>query len=185
MDGDDSQLQEVPNSDLAATDSLSVPGYCPGMSEETAEELVDRLRSRGVRITAPRRAVLVALLEAGSHVNAETLHARVQARHPDISHSSIYRTMDLLTELGIVTHVHLGHGPAEFHLVEDAHSHLVCNGCGAVTDVDQSVSGPFVEAIADTFGFALDLRHFALTGWCRECRPPARDEGTTCEDGRP
>lgn len=140
-----------------------------GMAGVTTEELVDGLRRRGVRITAPRRAVLDALAEAGSHLTAEALHGLVQDRHPDISHSSIYRTMDLLSDLGIVTHVHLGHGPAEFHLAEEAHSHLVCNGCGAVTEVDRSVSDPFAGAVAERFGFHLDLRHFALTGWCREC----------------
>lgn len=140
------------------------------MAGATADDLVDGLRRRGVRITAPRRAVLEALVEVGSHVTAEALHSRVRARHPDISHSSIYRTLDLLTELGIVTHVHLGHGPAEFHLADDEHSHLVCNGCGAVTEVGCAVTDPFAATIADRFGFQLDLRHFALTGWCRACR---------------
>lgn len=139
------------------------------MAEVTTEELVDDLRRRGVRITAPRRAVLEALVEAGSHVTADALHERVQARHPDVSHSSIYRTMDLLADVGVVTHVHLGHGPAEYHLAEEAHSHLVCNGCGGVTEVDRSVSDPFADAVAERFGFRLDLRHFALTGWCRDC----------------
>lgn len=139
------------------------------MAEVTTEELVDDLRRRGVRITAPRRAVLEALVEAGSHVTADALHERVRARHPDVSHSSIYRTMDLLADVGIVTHVHLGHGPAEYHLADEAHSHLVCNGCGSVTEVDRSVSDPFADAVAERFGFRLDLRHFALTGWCRDC----------------
>lgn len=141
------------------------------MAAGTADDLVERLRRHGVRITAPRRAVAEALTEVGSHVTAEALHAHVRARHPHISHSSIYRTLDLLTDLGIVTHVHLGHGPAEFHLADDEHSHLVCNGCGAVIEVDCGVTDPFATAIAQRFGFQLDLRHFALTGWCRRCRP--------------
>lgn len=140
------------------------------MAEVTTDELVEALRRRDVRITAPRRAVLDALVDAGSHVTAEALHSLVQARHPDVSHSSIYRTMDLLTDLGIVTHVHLGHGPAEFHLAEEAHSHLVCNGCGAVIELEHSLSDPLATAVADRFGFEVDLRHFALTGWCRDCR---------------
>lgn len=144
------------------------------MAGGTADELVDGLRRRGVRITAPRRAVLDALVAAGSHVTAEALHVRVQALHPDISTSSIYRTMDLLTELGIATHVHVGHGPAQFHLAKDEHAHLACNGCGAVVQVDDALTQPFARTIEQRFGFALDLGHFALTGWCRDC-----------EDGRP
>ncbi len=141
------------------------------MVERTADELVERLRSRGLRMTATRRAVLEALVEAGSHVTAEDLHALVRSRNPDVSHSSIYRTMDLLSEQGIVVHVHLGHGPAEYHLADDTHAHLVCTGCGAVAEVDPAVSEPFADTIAERFGFALDLRHFALTGRCRTCEP--------------
>ncbi len=141
------------------------------MAELTVDALVDRLRSRGVRITAPRRSVLEALVATGSHVTAEALHVRVRAHHPDISPSSIYRTMDLLADLGIVNHVHLGHGPAEYHLTHEEHAHLVCNGCGAVVELDPAVSGPFASAVDDRLGFVVDLRHFALTGWCRDCRP--------------
>ena len=144
------------------------------MAQGTVEELVDGLRGRGVRITAPRRAVLEALVAAGSHLTAEALHALVQARHPDISHSSIYRTMALLADVGIVHHVHLGHGPAEYHLVTDAHTHLVCSGCDTVTELDGAITDPFAAAISARFGFEVDLRHFALTGRCSACRaePP-------------
>lgn len=141
------------------------------MVERTADELVERLRSRGLRMTATRRAVLEALVEAGSHATAEDLHALVRSRNPDVSHSSIYRTMDLLSDEGIVEHVHLGHGPAEFHLADDAHAHLVCTDCGVVAEVEPAVFGPFAGSIAERFGFALDLRHFALTGRCRTCQP--------------
>lgn len=141
------------------------------MAARTADELVAQLRSRGMRVTATRRAVLDVLLEIGSHVTADDLHARVRGRHPDVSHSSIYRTMDLLSELGIVVHVHLGHGPAQYHLADDVHAHLVCSGCGAVAEIEPATSDPFAEAVAARFGFALDLRHFALTGRCGDCQP--------------
>lgn len=141
------------------------------MVERTADEVIGQLRSLGVRITTTRRAVLDVLVAMGSHVTAEDLHARVRDRHPDVSHSSIYRTMDLLAELGIVVHVHLGHGPAEYHLADDVHAHLVCSGCGAVAEIEPALSDSFADVVADRFGFALDLRHFALTGRCRDCQP--------------
>lgn len=140
------------------------------MVERTADEVIGQLRSHGVRITTTRRVVLDVLLEMGSHVTADDLHARVRDRHPDVSHSSIYRTMDLLSELGIVVHVHLGHGPAEYHLADDVHAHLVCSGCGVIAQIEPSMSDPFAAAVAERFGFALDLRHFALTGRCRDCQ---------------
>lgn len=137
----------------------------------TVEDLVAELRTAGVRITAPRRMVLAALVEAGSHATAEELHRRVRRSHPDVSASSIYRTMELLAEHGVVQHVHLGHGPAQYHLADEEHAHLVCNGCGAVVELDRTVSAPFAHRVADELGFELDLGHFALTGWCARCRP--------------
>ena len=137
----------------------------------TVEDLVAELRTAGVRITAPRRMVLAALVEAGSHATAEELHRRVRRSHPDVSASSIYRTMELLAEHGVVQHVHLGHGPAQYHLADEEHAHLVCNGCGAVVELDRTVSAPFADRVADELGFELDLGHFALTGWCARCRP--------------
>jgi len=140
------------------------------MSGLSFEDLVSRLRASGVRITAPRRMVLAALAESGSHVTAEELHRRVRADHPEVSVSSVYRTMELLTDHGVVDHVHLGHGPAQYHLTQERHAHLVCNGCGAVSEVDASLSEPFAAEVERTLGFHLDLGHFALTGWCDVCR---------------
>ena len=143
----------------------------PGLS---VDELVERLRVAGVRITAPRRMVLSALVAAGSHVTAEELHRRVQRTHPEVSASSIYRTMELLADHGVVHHVHLGHGPAQYHLADEHHAHLVCNGCGTIVELDPAMSAPFAEQVARDLDFELDLGHFALTGWCTACRPAPR-----------
>lgn len=137
----------------------------------SVDELVSKLRTSGVRITAPRRMVIDALVESGSHVTADDLLRRVRRSHPEVSTSSIYRTMELLTDHGVVQHVHLGHGPAQYHLADEHHAHLVCNRCGAVTELDPDVSAPFAERVAQELGFELDLGHFALTGWCARCRP--------------
>ena len=137
------------------------------------DELVTRLRRRGVRMTAPRRAVLTVLTETGSHVTADEIHQRVLEHHPDVSASSVYRTMDLLADHGIVDHVHLGHGPAEYHLTDERHVHLVCDGCGVVVEVERELITPLVERIDDQLGFRVDLGHFALTGWCQACRTSA------------
>lgn len=150
------------------------------MASDTVEERVAELRRRGVRITAPRRAVVDALVAAGSHVTAEDLHTLVRAHHPDVSQSSIYRTLGLLADVGMVHHVHLGHGPAEYHLVDDAHTHLVCSVCGTVTEIDTTITEPFAAGIADRFGFEVDLRHFALTGRCSDCRARGWPAMTDC-----
>lgn len=113
--------------------------------------------------------VIDVLIEAESHMTVEDLHRRVQVRHPDISESSIYRTMELLGDHGIVDHVHLGHGPARFHLTGDPHAHLVCNDCGQIEELDRTVAATFAHDVSRAGGFVVNLGHFALTGRCRAC----------------
>lgn len=140
------------------------------MAEGQLDEVLDELRATGARITAPRRAVVAALLERPGHITAEALTAAVQARHPDVHGSTVYRTLELLTSLGIVDHAHLGHGPAVYHLTADPHQHLVCRSCGAVIEIDDKTFAPLRRQIAGEHEFELNLRHFALTGTCRTCR---------------
>ena len=136
---------------------------------EQAEPILGLLRAQGGRVTTGRRAILETFLGIGGHVTAEALTARVQATQPDVHESTVYRFLDELERLGVVDHVHLGHGPAVYHLASDAHHHLVCDRCGAVVEVAESVFAELRSHLADEFGFALHPRHFAVTGRCREC----------------
>src|SRR5258705_12380223 len=104
----------------------------------TAEELLDRLREQGGRVTTARRLVISTLIGATSHVTAEDVATRIQERHPEVHLSTVYRTLDSLEKLGIVEHTHVGHGPALYH-VGVTHQHLVCEECGAVIDVPAAV----------------------------------------------
>jgi Fe2+ or Zn2+ uptake regulation protein len=136
---------------------------------ETAEPILALLRARGGRITTSRRAILEAFLGVGGHVTAEALTARVQVGQPDVHESTVYRFLDELERLGVVDHVHLGHGPAVYHLASDAHHHLVCDGCGTVTEVPDEVFADLRARLQAEFGFVLQPRHFAVTGHCRSC----------------
>jgi len=136
---------------------------------DTAEPILALLRARGGRITTSRRAILETFLGVGGHVTAEALTARVQVGQPDVHESTVYRFLDELERLGVVDHVHLGHGPAVYHLAADAHHHLVCDGCGAVEEVPDEVFAELRGRLRAEFGFALQPRHFAVTGHCRSC----------------
>ena len=136
---------------------------------EQAEPILSLLRARGGRVTTSRRAILETFLGIGGHVTAETLTARVQANQPDVHESTVYRFLDELERLGVVDHVHLGHGPAVYHLASDAHHHLVCDGCGIVVEVPETVFEELRSELKDNYGFALQPRHFAVTGRCKEC----------------
>jgi len=136
---------------------------------EQAEPILGLLRARGGRVTTCRRAILETFLGVGGHVTAEALTARVQANQPDVHESTVYRFLDELERLGVVDHVHLGHGPAVYHLASDAHHHLVCDNCGAVVEVPESLFAELRRQLNDDYGFSLQPRHFAVTGRCKDC----------------
>ena len=121
-------------------------------------------------MTPARRALVTALLEADGHVTAEDLAETVQRSHPDVHRSTIYRTLDALEERGVVDHVHLGHGRAVFHLLDDPHQHLVCEVCNAVIEAPDELFVPLAERLLDDYGFTLKPNHFAVLGRCAECR---------------
>ena len=140
------------------------------MGDDRLEHLLELVRANGGRVTTSRRAILTALLETGPHVTADELAAYVQRRHPDVHLSTIYRTLDTLTGLGVLDHVHLGHGRAVFHMADEAHQHLVCARCGRVVEAPEEVFRDVARRIQHEYGFSLDLGHFALSGRCRACR---------------
>jgi Fur family ferric uptake transcriptional regulator len=131
----------------------------------TAEELLDRLREQGGRVTTARRLVVSTLLGATGHITAEELAATIQEQHPEVHLSTVYRTLDSLEKLGIVAHTHVGHGPSVYH-VGVTHQHLVCEECGAVIDVPTQLLEGVQEALRDQYGFELHIGHFALLGRC-------------------
>ena len=136
---------------------------------EQAEPILGLLRAQGGRVTTSRRAILETFLGMGGHVTAEALTTGVQAVQPDVHESTVYRFLDDLERLGVVDHVHLGHGPAVYHLSSDPHHHLVCEGCGTVVEVPEATFTELRTRLQVDFGFALQPRHFAVTGRCRTC----------------
>ena len=140
------------------------------MDDEHALRLLATLRARGVRITSARRAVLVALAATDGHVTAEDIATTVQQSSPEVHLSTVYRTLESLEGLGVVDHVHLGHGRAVYHLAENRHHHLVCESCNAVVHLPRDVYDELAQAIEQRYRFALRQHHFALIGLCEDCR---------------
>jgi Fur family ferric uptake transcriptional regulator len=128
-----------------------------------------RLRAVGLRSTAQRRAVLQALFEA-QHATVDELAAEVQRTMPDVSLSTIYRTLEALDEAGLVTHAHLHHGSPTYHSVdEEPHVHLVCTGCGAIGQQPMFVAASLAEQLRASAGFVVDVSHLAVHGLCASC----------------
>jgi Fur family transcriptional regulator, ferric uptake regulator len=140
-----------------------------GTGSERLERILEDLRLQGGRITASRRIIAGALLDSPHHVTAEELIESVQASHPEIAPSTVYRTLHSLAQLGVVTHVHVGHGPAVYHLADERHIHLVCHTCGTVVEVPDDLLAQIEQRVRRDHGFAIDAQHVALSGRCEAC----------------
>lgn len=135
-----------------------------------ADEILDKLRDHGGRRTTGRRAIVEALIGAGrEHLSAEELAAAVQAEHPHVHLSTVYRTLDALESIGVVDRVAFGGASAVYHFVERAHHHLVCTDCGAVTEVPDDLVSSLASELDARYAFTLDHPHLVMTGRCRDC----------------
>src|SRR5688500_4843261 len=108
--------------------------------DERAPDPAERLRRAGLRVTAPRLAVLAALAETTAHPDAEAIADAVRARLGTISTQAVYDVLHALVEAGLARRIEPAGSPARFEArVGDNHHHIVCRSCGAATDVDCAV----------------------------------------------
>ena len=148
--------------------------HSAGAERATPEvPLAERLRARGLRLTAQRRRVLAAVT-ALEHATPESIGARLREEAapdeaaPDTS--TVYRNLELLEKLGLVWHTHLGKGAPIYHVAEHPHLHVVCSSCGEVSSVDPAILDEAAERLGAEHGFTVDVGHVALSGTCRACR---------------
>jgi Fur family transcriptional regulator, ferric uptake regulator len=131
--------------------------------------LADQLRSRGLRLTAQRQLVLDAVSALG-HATPDQVHAQVARTAAGVNITTIYRTLELLERLGLVTHTHLSHGAPTYHAVgEEQHVHLVCRSCGRVAELSSQVLAPLAQTLSREQSFLVDIGHVALFGVCGAC----------------
>ncbi len=136
---------------------------------ERLEDVLGLLRTNGGRATTPRRAIIDALLHSDGHVTADSLTAEIQVDFPDVHLSTIYRCLSTLQQLGVVEQIHIGHGRAVYHLTDEPHQHLLCEGCARVIEVPDEVFADLIDEVGTDYRFALRLRCFALIGRCAGC----------------
>ena len=129
------------------------------------------LARRGYRLTAARREVLAALVSAGGHVSADELVELVHDSGSPIGRMTVYRTLDLLTELGLARPVYQGTGAAHFILlVEGHHHHLVCTGCNRVIEFESCILPDIEHRLNQNSEFEVQGHLLEIFGLCRECR---------------
>lgn len=134
-------------------------------------DLGTRLRAAGRRLTPQRQQVLAAVESLG-HATPEQIVETVSASgETPMALSTVYRSLEALQELGLVSHTHVDHRVPSYHLTSHAsHIHVVCRDCGSVGEAPVDVAEEFVARLGSSLGFEADVTHAAIHGRCSQCR---------------
>jgi Fur family ferric uptake transcriptional regulator len=127
------------------------------------------LKKKGLRITQPRRAILDYIHDNGEHLTAEEIINFVQAKHPRVNKSTIYRTLDLLEKNACVYKSESDNGTVYHHAEEGHHYHLVCRQCGKTLDCDENIFKPVEKMLLEKYNFKIDFKHVVMDGLCASC----------------
>ena len=131
----------------------------------------ESLKEKGYRLTPQRMMVLEALHQAEGHITAPEIYGRVRAKYPWVNKSTIYRTLELLKELDLVTETELGGDKLYYHHADKGHHHhLVCQKCGRTIDLDESLLTPLEDTLRRKYHFQAEMKHLAIHGHCLHCQ---------------
>jgi Fur family transcriptional regulator, ferric uptake regulator len=120
-------------------------------------------------MTPQRRAIVAEIMATNGHISPSAVSRRVQERVPGVNPSTVYRTLDLLEGLGVLSHAHLESGP-EYHRRQDSrHVHLSCSQCGTQDSLSMAEAERLEQLLVRHRGFRPDLTHFAISGLCARC----------------
>ena len=132
-------------------------------------DFAERLRSSGKRLT-PQRELILRAVDSLGHATPDEVLAEVRKQSSAINISTVYRTLEVLEELGLVKHAHLSDRAPTYHSVGGhEHFHLVCRNCHRVISVDAGVLDPLLERLRTDEGFTADVGHLTVFGRCDQC----------------
>ena len=152
---------------------MTAPGSVP-REPATWANVRDRLHDRGLRWTPQRRTLVEVLSHTRGHVTGSELVESCRAVDPATIPSTVYRTLDVLEEIGLVSHSHGVDGREEFHVLpHDEHGHLHCLACGDTWEVEAEEGAALVASLRASRDFAVDLSHLSIAGRCASCRAAA------------
>ena len=133
--------------------------------------IAQKLANLGYRMTPQRAMILSAIENSENHISAEEIYSQVVAEYPQVNISTVYRTLDLLKQLNLVTDTDFGGGQIRYHAGHKGHHHhLVCQECGTIIDLDESALFGLKDYLKSNYEFTADLRHLAIFGYCKKCR---------------
>jgi Fur family transcriptional regulator, ferric uptake regulator len=155
-----------------------------GTEESTGTRgLAGRLRRVGQRVT-PQRLVILGALRPGEHLAADEVFARVEPLLPGVNRSTVYRTLELFRDLGLVSMTDLGGGARQFELIDALHHHLICHRCGAILELDDALVDPLRDGIRARYGFTPAIDHLAVFGFCSVCARVTDSHSNDASGGR-
>lgn len=130
-----------------------------------------KLEEEGYRLTAARLAILAGLIDSQGHVSADELVDIVHQKHPGVGRMTVYRTLDLLTELGLIRPVYHGSAAAQYVLMDEGHHHhLVCSRCNQVIEFDQCVLREIEQMVSSHYRFEIHGHLLEIYGRCQACQ---------------
>jgi Fe2+ or Zn2+ uptake regulation protein len=149
---------------------MTVPCLAEPAPAGDLDAAVAQLRGRGLRLSASRRLVLEALFAAGRPATAEEIASGMYGRLPRCDLASVYRNLETLEELGLVRHMHLGHGPGLYAPAAEDDEYVACERCGRSEAVARDVLREVRGAVRAAVGYEPRFSHFPLTGLCPSCQ---------------
>ena len=134
------------------------------------KSLLNVLHDQGYRLTPQRMMVVEAIEDSHDHISAEEIHSKARTKYPYLNISTVYRTLELLKEKGLVAETDLGGGRFLYHPVGKAqHHHLVCRKCGKVRDIEINLLDRLKDELKAEYDFEAELEHIAIFGSCKDC----------------
>lgn len=144
----------------------------------------EHIQKAGLRRTAQRDVILEVFLKTEEHLTSEDLYWLVQKKDPSVGHTTVYRTLKLLTEAGLAREVRFGDNKTyyEHHFEHQHHDHMICTECGKVIEFFSAEIESLQDQMADNFGFKPTHHSLRLWGVCSDCQKMA-DESHTAPSG--
>jgi len=139
------------------------------MNEQKLERFRDFIRESGLKSTRQRDDIAHWFFDHEGHMSADQIYKDVKTVSPGIGFSTVYRTMKLLVEAGLVHERHFGDGEALYENVSGHHDHCICTRCGKIIEFENREIESIQESIAKRFGFRLLSHKMELYGLCRNC----------------
>ena len=144
------------------------------LSQNEIEKLKNNLKSKGYKLTPQRRAIVdIIIRKEGNHLTTKELYDSVKKECPEIGLATVYRTVQLLDELGIICKLNLDDGCSRYELVHEAenhqHHHLICTNCGKVTEVEGDLLEQLEQRIQSKYNFQIKNHSVKFYGLCSDC----------------